>query len=381
MARELVFKNGKIVLVDRVVDGNIVVRDTLITEVDDTSTEIKTSIDLEGDYLLPGLIELHTDNLEKHVNPRPGVRWPTAAALLAHDSQVIAAGITSVFDALSVGDIRDDSARLQDLDEMVSVLNDAHHKNSLRANHYLHLRCEVSCQKLTEMFMPLAKKTMVHLISMMDHTPGQRQFIDPEQYKSYYSYKWGKSSSEIDAFIHNQTAQGTHHSDSNRTFLSEYCRNREIPLASHDDATLEHIEDAVRLGAKIAEFPTTLDAARAARKSGLEVMVGTPNLVCGGSHSGNVSAARLAAEGLITVLSSDYVPLSLLHGVFLLTSARVGITLPRAVAYASAVPARTVGIKDRGEIAPERVADLVRVHILNDLPIVSGVWRNGERVA
>ena len=137
----------------------------------------------------------------------------------------------------------------------------------------------------------------------------------------------------------------------------------------------------MRLGAKIAEFPTTLDAARAARESGVEVMVGTPNLVCGGSHSGNVSAARLATEGLITVLSSDYVPLSLLHGVFLLTSARVGITLPRAVAYASAVPARTVGIEDRGEIAPERVADLVRVHILNDLPIVSGVWRNGERVA
>ena len=381
MAKETIFKNGKIVLRDRVIKGDVVVRDTIIADVNNTSTQIKNTIDLEGDYLLPGLIELHTDNLEKHIHPRPGVRWPTTAALLAHDSQIIGAGITSVFDALAVGDVRDDSARLQDLEETANAIDNAYRTNFLRADHYLHLRCEVSCNRLTDMFGPLAKRTMVRLISMMDHTPGQRQFIDPEQYKSYYSYKWGKSSSEIDAFIHNQTAEGTHHSDSNRTFLSEYCRNREIPLASHDDATLEHIEDAVRLGAKIAEFPTTLDAARAARQSSLEVMVGTPNLVCGGSHSGNVSAARLAAEGLITVLSSDYVPLSLLHGVFLLTSARVGITLPRAVAYASAVPARTVGIEDRGEIAPERVADLVRVHILNDLPIVSGVWRNGERVA
>jgi len=146
MARELVFKNGKIVLEDRVVDGNVVVCDNLITEIDDTPTEIKTSIDLEGDYLLPGLIELHTDNLEKHINPRPGVRWPTAAALLAHDSQVIAAGITSVFDALAIGDIRDDSARLQGLNEMVSALNDAHRTNALRADHYLHMRCEVSCR-------------------------------------------------------------------------------------------------------------------------------------------------------------------------------------------------------------------------------------------
>ncbi len=381
MARELVFKNGKIVLEDRVVDGNVVVCDKLITEIDDTPTEIKTSIDLEGDYLLPGLIELHTDNLEKHINPRPGVRWPTAAALLAHDSQVIAAGITSVFDALAIGDIRDDSARLQDLNEMVSALNDAHRTNALRADHYLHMRCEVSCQKLTDMFTPLAKKTMVRLISMMDHTPGQRQFLDPGQYKSYYAYKWGKSSSEIDAFIQRQLAEGNQYSVSNRVFVSDYCRNRNIPLASHDDATLEHIEQAVHLGAKIAEFPTTLDAARAARQFGLEVMVGTPNLVCGGSHSGNVSAAKVAVEGLVTALSSDYVPLSLLHGVFLLTSATVGLSLPRAVACASIGPARTVGLEDRGSIETERIADLVRVHILNDLPMVTGVWRSGERVA
>ena len=177
MARETVFTNGKIVLEDRVVDGNVVVRDTLITEVDDRSSKIRDSIDLKGDYLLPGLIELHTDNLEKHINPRPGVRWPTESAVLTHDAQVIGTGITSVFNALSVGDIRDDSARLQDLEEMVVALNGAHQINALRADHYLHLRCEVSCHRLVEMFMPLATNSIIRLISVMDHTPGQRPFL------------------------------------------------------------------------------------------------------------------------------------------------------------------------------------------------------------
>ena len=183
MAKETVFSNGQIVLVDQVVHGNIVVRDKLIREVDDGHTATKTSIDLEGDYLLPGLIELHTDSLEKHLSPRPGVRWPTNEALLAHDSQIISAGITSALDALAVGDIRDDSTRVQDLDEVATALDAAHRLNLFHADHYIHLRCEVSCNKLAGMLSPLVKKNMVRLLSVMDHTPGQRQFLDPEKYK------------------------------------------------------------------------------------------------------------------------------------------------------------------------------------------------------
>ena len=381
MAKETVFSNGQIVLVDQVMHGNVVVRDKLIREVDDRHTVTKTSIDLEGDYLLPGLIELHTDSLEKHLSPRPGVRWPTNEALLAHDSQIISAGITSALDALAVGDIRDDSARVQDLDEVATALDAAHRLNLFHADHYIHLRCEVSCNKLAEMLSPLVKKNMVRLLSVMDHTPGQRQFLDPEKYKIYYGHKWGMSRSEIEVFIEQQALQGNHSSAQNRELVSSYCRSHQIPLASHDDGTLKHVEEAVELGAKIAEFPTTMDAARAAHKFGLEVMVGTPNLVCGGSHSGNVSATEIANEQLVTILSSDYAPISLLHGIFLLARPNVGLSLARAVACATAAPAHAVGLNDRGKIAPELVADLVRVHILNNLPVVKGVWRNGERTA
>ena len=381
MPGETVFRNGKIVLEDRIVHGNVVVRDKFIAEVDESSSKIKTSINLNGDYLLPGLVELHTDNFEKHTNPRPGVRWPTESALLAHDAQIIGAGITSVFDAISVGDLRDDSTRLHDLQEMVEALSTARQTDALRADHYLHLRCEVSCDRLPEMFMDLVTKSIVRLISMMDHTPGQRQFLDPQKYKTYYANKWGKSISDIDSFILHQREKGTDYSKANRKFVADYCRNNRVPLASHDDATSRHVEESVELGTQICEFPTTLTAAVAARKAGLEVMVGTPNLVCGGSHSGNVSAAQLASMGLTTALSSDYVPLSLLQGVFLLTDAKIGISLPTSVSYASRVPALAVGFEDRGHIASNCIADLIRVRVLNNLPIIAGVWRNGKRVS
>ena len=381
MPVETVFANGKIVLEDRVVHGNVVVHDKFIAEVDESSRKTRVSIDLNGDYLLPGLIELHTDNFEKHTNPRPGVSWPIESALLIHDAQVIGAGITSVFDAISVGDLRDDRARLQDLQEMAETLRTAHKINALRADHYLHLRCEVSCHRLSEMFMPLVMKSVVHLISMMDHTPGQRQFLDQEKYKSYYAHKWGKSIADINSFILHQTEKDADYSGANRKFVADYCCNRRIPLASHDDATSGHIEEAVQLGAQISEFPTTVTAAKAAREAGLEVIVGTPNVVCGGSHSGNVSAAKLASMGLATALSSDYVPLSLLQGVFLLTDAEIGLSLPKSVSYASRAPALAVGFEDRGYIATNCLADLIRVRILNNLPIIAGVWRNGKRVA
>ena len=125
MAKETIFTNGQIILGDQVINGDVVVRDTIIVDISTTRTQIKNTVNLERDYLLPGLIELHTDNLEKHIHPRPGVRWPMTAALLAHDSQVIGAGITSVFDALAVGDVRDDSARLQDLEETANAIDTA----------------------------------------------------------------------------------------------------------------------------------------------------------------------------------------------------------------------------------------------------------------
>ena len=132
-------------------------------------------------------------------------------------------------------------------------------------------------------------------------------------------------------------------------------------------------------GIRIAEFPTTHEAARAARQHGMSVIMGAPNVVCGGSHSGNVSALDLAAEDLLDGLSSDYAPKSLLHGAFILHD-RIGLPLPKAVATVTAHIAAGVGLPDRGELAPGKRADLIRVRWIGDIPVVRSVWREGPQV-
>ncbi len=173
-----------------------------------------------------------------------------------------------------------------------------------------------------------------------------------------------------------------HHKNAahNRREVVARAQARALPIASHDDATWAHVAEAVENGMTIAEFPTTHEAAAASCEAGLAVLVGAPNLVMGGSHSGNVAAIDLLQAGQADILSSDYVPASLMESIFRLPATDAGISLPHAVRLASLNPARAVGLADRGEIAPERRADLVRVHVLEGAPLIRTVWREGHRV-
>ena len=218
------------------------------------------------------------------------------------------------------------------------------------------------------------------MCSLMDHTPGQRQFIDLRAFKTYYQGRYKLGDAEIEDVIRTQTEDHRRHAADNRVRLTQACRALALRIASHDDATVAHVEEAAGLGFTISEFPTTLDAARAARRHGMTTVAGAPNVVRGVSHSGNVAARDLAADGLIDALSSDYVPVSLLHGVFVLHR-RIGLALSDAVAIVSRNPARMVGFEDRGEIVPGQRADLVHVTVRDDVPTVLCVWREGRRIA
>lgn len=380
MTAELVFGNGRIVTPDAVVRGLVRVRDGSILDVVEDRTVPPGAIDLDGDYLMPGFVELHTDNLERHFSPRPGVRWPAEPAVVAHDAQVAAAGITTVFDALAAGDVKEDSERLRNLSVMTDAIATVQSQGLLRAEHRLHLRCEISYPGVLDIFQPLADSGLVDLVSLMDHTPGQRQFADLGTYRLYYQAKHGFSDTEMERFIVEKLAQQKQWSRPNRAALLAQCRTRGMMLASHDDATAEHVAESAADGVVVAEFPTTLEAAEACRRHGLNIMTGAPNLVRGGSHAGNVSALDLARRGLVDVLSSDYVPGSLLQSIFKLAGPENAIALPQAVAMVSRNPAEAVGLDDRGAILPGRRADLVRVAARGSLPVVRSVWRGGERV-
>ncbi|HXP74664.1 MAG TPA: alpha-D-ribose 1-methylphosphonate 5-triphosphate diphosphatase [Stellaceae bacterium] len=376
---DLVLDNARLVLRDRVVAGHLVCRDGQIAEIGEGCAGVASALDLDGDFLLPGLVELHTDNLERHVAPRPNVRWPMMPALLAHDAQLAAAGITTVLDALAIVDRGESPVRGSILHEAALTIAAAQEEGLLRAGHLLHLRCEVSYAEVVDACEQLIGNPLVRLVSLMDHTPGQRQFTKVEHYYAYYQGKFGYSAADMEALVERRIADQRLYADVNRRRVVALCRSRHLALASHDDATVEHVMEALDLGMTVAEFPTTLEAACLAHERGMAVIMGAPNVVRGSSHSGNVSARALAAERTLDILSSDYVPSSLLHGAFLL-HADQGIDLAAAVAAVSATPAQAIGLDDRGEIAIGQRADLVRARLVGEFPVVREVWRAGSRI-
>jgi alpha-D-ribose 1-methylphosphonate 5-triphosphate diphosphatase len=379
MKKETVFTNGKIVTPEEVFTGTLRAVDGFIQTVEPGVSRISSAVDLEGDYLLPGLIELHTDALERHFVPRPGVRWPEIAAVLSHDAAIMAAGITTVFDALALGDTKENSERVLELDSMAGSVRTARAYGLLRVDHFLHLRCEVCYPDVVSLFRSFNSEALVKLVSLMDHTPGQRQFTKIEKFLQYYQGKYSLSDDEAEELIRRRKENQKKYSRAHRETIVEFCRQRGLPLASHDDTTLQHIEEAASEGVVISEFPTTLEAARAARESGLVILMGAPNMVIGRSHSGNVSALDLARAGLLDILSSDYVPSSLLHGAFLLHH-ELDWGLPEAVKLITLNSARVAGLKDRGVLEEGKRADLIRVREHQRTPIIQGVWREGRQI-
>lgn len=380
MPAEQILSNARLVLADQVIHGSLLIRDGLIADISEGASSLPQAQDLGGDLLLPGLVELHTDNLEKHMSPRPGVDWPSASAVLTHDAQIVAAGITTVFDALSIGDINPKGKRMQQLGVMLEAIAEAEAAGQTRAEHRLHLRCEVSHPQCLELFRELVEQPLVQLVSVMDHAPGQRQFARMEKYREYYMGKYHLSPAEMDHFVSEQLANSAQHSDQQRAAIVDICRSRELALASHDDATLEHVTESADYGMAIAEFPTTFEAAEASHARGLKVLMGAPNIVRGGSHSGNIAAADLARCGVLDILSSDYYPASLLQAALGLAEQDNGYDLPRAIATISLAPARAAGLDDRGEIAVGLRADLVQAQVHKGQPVIGQVWRQGRRV-
>ncbi|MGJ7456639.1 alpha-D-ribose 1-methylphosphonate 5-triphosphate diphosphatase [Halomonas sp. RA08-2] len=380
MQAEQVLNRVRLVLDDEVVEGSLVIREGHIADMDTCSSQLPGAVDCEGDYLLPGMIELHTDNMEKYFQPRPKVAWPSRQAALAHDAQMAASGITTVFDSLSIGTVEMNSMRTQALEKMHDALLDMQQHGLARVDHRLHLRCEVSHPETLATFEKMAASPLLGLVSLMDHAPGQRQFVSLEMYRTYYQGKFGFTDAEMATFIEQQKENSTRYSSEQRRAIAARCQSRGLALASHDDATLEHVVESREYGIRVAEFPTTLEAAEASHRAGMAVLMGAPNVVRGGSHSGNIAAAELVRRGVLDVLSSDYYPASMLDAVFHISHMDDGYSLPQAVATATRHPAQAVGLTDRGRLVPGLRADLLRVRLLDGHPLVQRVWCAGRQV-
>lgn len=383
-ASPITFTNARLVLADEVVRGSVHGQSGMITAMDLGDSMVAGAIDLQGDFLMPGMVEVHTDNFERHLMPRPKVRWDDAPALLAHDAEIAAAGITTVLDALGVGESDPESVRGSEWDTVLDCLSDFSRRGVLRAEHLLHVRCELPAPNTLDLFAPFIGNPMVRMLSLMDHTPGQRQWENIEHAWIYFTGKKGWSQAKFEERVAQSKEHQARYAQPHRAYFTAYCKQHGIALASHDDTTVAHVEEAFAEGATVSEFPTTVAAAQAARARNMATIMGGPNVVRGGSHSGNVSAIELARMGLVDILSSDYVPGSLLSATVRLTET-AGLTLPQAVALVSHNPARSIGLHDRGAIALGLRADLVQVRMTalpdgRQQPIVRAVWRGGVRV-
>ncbi|CAN5795126.1 alpha-D-ribose 1-methylphosphonate 5-triphosphate diphosphatase [soil metagenome] len=375
---ELAFKNAQVVTPEDSFLGSVLVRDGKIVAVDRGGA---VGEDLDGDVLMPGVIDLHTDNLEKHFFPRPNIDWDPISAAVTHDGCCLSVGVTTVFDSLSIGTFNPSVARNADnLPRLAAGLLSARDAGMLQGDHRLHWRCETPADDLPARLEQLAGHPMTSLFSLMDHTPGQRQYRNIEKHLANWAAN-GMSPKDIEerlAGIHDR--QG-HNAANNRRLVAALARERGIPLASHDDEDVEHVDEAADLGATVSEFPVTIEAARRAKARGMIVVMGGPNLIRGGSYSGNVPASELADADLLDAFASDYVPRSLIECAFALTKAPFNWSLARAVALVTEAPARAAQLKDRGVIEAGHRADLIRVSTRGGLPVMRGVWVEGARAA
>lgn len=373
--KEVVLTNARLVLPDEVIHGHLVIRAGCIA---DLGQGAATGLDLGGDYLAPGLVELHTDNLERHIRPRPGVEWPHDAAILSHDTELAGAGITTVFDAMRVGSIENQGLGryARELSRELAALREA---GLLRISHHLHLRAEMCSETLIPELGEFGAADRVGLVSVMDHTPGQRQFRDLSKMRRHVRGRSGIDDATFDDYTRRKIALGEKMGGIHRAAALDFAQAVGAVLASHDDTTPGQVAESADQGIALAEFPTTVVAARACRARGQAIIMGAPNLIRGGSHSGNVGAADLAGQDLLDILSSDYVPAALLGAAIRL--AEIWGDLPRAMATVTGNPARAVGLTDRGRIVPGLRADLIRFAWPGQVPVMRETWVQGHRVA
>ncbi|MGR3436082.1 MAG: alpha-D-ribose 1-methylphosphonate 5-triphosphate diphosphatase [Shimia sp.] len=369
--------DATLVLPDRAVRGHIRWEGGLIAEIGEGGHVPEGATPCGGAVVMPGLVELHTDNLERHIQPRPGVDWPHAAALAAHDRELASTGITTVFDAMRVGSAADGKDYAQYARGVASEMLSLRAAGAFAIDHRLHLRAEICSETLLEELARFGPEDEVGIVSLMDHTPGQRQFRDIEKLRVYYEGKHGGVPFEEHIAI--LKARRAEHGDAHEAGAVAEARRLGAVLASHDDTTAAQVEVSAAHGVALAEFPTTREAAAACRDAGIPVMMGAPNVIRGGSHSGNVSAAELAEAGLLDILSSDYVPAALLLAAHHL--AALWDDLPRAVATVTSAPAAAAGLADRGRLEVGMRADLIRIALDGPTPLVQEVWSIGRRAA
>ena len=376
----IVIENATVVTPERVLEGaSIRIEDGRIMEI---STHINVNghrrIDAGGMHVLPGFVDLHSDAIEKEIEPRPNAYFPINLALFELDKKLAAAGITTMYHSISFGE-QDYGVRANETaSDIIKEINRL--SSALTVRTRVHARFEMTSAGAVSYIEELIRANNIHILSLMDHTPGQGQFREVAAYRKYYRERYNIGDDQIDEIVERKKASGA----SVRTEYVEHivamCRERGILVASHDDDSEEKIEAILDLGVGLTEFPINLPTACAAKKRGILVCLGAPNVVRGGSQGKNLSARDAIVAGCGDVICSDYYPMCMVHAVVALHKSGL-LDLPTAVNMVTLNPAIAVGIADQtGSIEVGKLADLVLVNISGEVPRIMKTLVGGMEV-
>lgn len=370
-------KNGKIVTPTEIIEGkSLLIEDGCIYDICEFHGNAEQVIDAHGRYIMPGFIDVHADKVEKIINPRPTAVFDFELGLKEVEKELLQQGITTIYHSFSMyKDLAFGQCLLrtkENVNKMAELIADLHNRQHL-IHHRCHLRLEIDNLGVYDIAKDMMEKNLVNEISFMDHTPGQGQYKNLEIYRK--SVEPSPQSFEEIMEYHKDKEMLTFEQIKE---LAEIAHSKNITVASHDDDTVEKLELNQELGVDISEFPITMEVAKEAKKKGFYTVVGAPNILLGGSHSGNMSAAEAILNDCADILCSDYYPQAMLHSIFIMHHQH-GVPIPEMVNKVSLNPAKATRIdKEYGSLEKGKRADVLIVDELDGYPVITHVLVDGK---
>ncbi len=380
---QLVIRSSQVLTGDRFAPADIVISGSIISSIEPYKS-INSAIDMGNMKIVPGFVDLHSDAIEKEVEPRPGARFPVKSAVMNLDKILSMSGITTMLHAIGFND-EELTRNRRGTEKSAELINEIYvsNKQFLKIDNFIHARFEITSRSSLDTVKKLIKEHKINLLSIMDHSPGQGQFKTLESWKKYHLSAYSFDTKYIDEYIEKKLS-------ADKTGIVEdlvkFAISYNIPVLSHDDDCKEKLNTLKNLGITFSEFPLSVEVAEYAKQLNISTGMGAPNVVRGGSQSGNIAAKELISKNLCDYLCSDYHPSSMLLAPYKLKE-ELHIPLEQGFQLVSTTPARLVGLIDRGIIAIGKKADIIVIDeayspnvaltIKNGKPIYNGI--NSEK--
>lgn len=369
---QTILRSKNVLINEEFIPADIVIKGEFIESVDAYNSH-DIAIDLGNRKIAPGIVDLHSDAIEKEIEPRVGATFPIDLAVAELDKKLSMAGVTTMFHAIGFEENPKKKRSIELAKEQIEEIYNANKKH-LGVDNLIHARFELSSTEAIEPIKEVIENGMVKLVSLMDHSPGQGQFKSLESFQTYYSSYYGLDEQEVQKVVDKKLNKD----EDKINDLIQCAKKHNLTLLSHDDDCIEKLDGLLGLGVQISEFPLDLEVAKYAVSKGIATGMGAPNIVRGGSQSGNISAIELVKEGVCKYLCSDYHPTSMLQAVYRMEK-DANLEIAKGFSMISSTPAAYANLEDRGELKAGKRADII---VIEDDNIPKVVWtiKDGESI-